>query len=187
MHVSNFTWHQNVWQRKRSCTLGLMRGGSFRPSCRLAPGSPGPLSFRPRLDLDYCFKAKYHPHASWHLADAAFTYRLDSFAASLHSLKISMPQLVQIMAWRRTGAKSLSEPMTLFLTDAYLRHSVSMSKPCLIPIDNSGVDNTKPWLCNSLLNGTTPPLNRNYFNFGDYLFTRRCIPSGIVIPVFLPH
>ena len=34
---------------------------------------------------------------------------------------------VQIMAWRRPGDKSLSKPMLLFFTDAYMRHSASMS------------------------------------------------------------
>ena len=36
--------------------------------------------------------------------------------------------LVQIMAWRRTGDKPLSEPMMTQFNDAYMRHSASMSK-----------------------------------------------------------
>ena len=36
----------------------------------------------------------------------------------------NIPALVQIMAWRRPGPKPLSVPM---ITDAYMRHSVSMS------------------------------------------------------------
>ena len=36
--------------------------------------------------------------------------------------------LVQIMAWRRSGDKPLSEPMMVYLTDAYMRHSASMSR-----------------------------------------------------------
>ena len=39
----------------------------------------------------------------------------------------NIPALVQIMAWRRTGDKSLSEPMMTQLNDAYMRHSASMS------------------------------------------------------------
>ena len=35
--------------------------------------------------------------------------------------------LVQIMAWRRTGNKPLSEPMVILFGDAYLRLSASMS------------------------------------------------------------
>ena len=35
--------------------------------------------------------------------------------------------LVQIMAWRRTGDKPLSEPMMPKFNDAYMRHSASMS------------------------------------------------------------
>ena len=35
--------------------------------------------------------------------------------------------LVQIMAWRLTGDKPLSEPMMAYFTDAYMCHSVSMS------------------------------------------------------------
>ena len=34
--------------------------------------------------------------------------------------------LVQIMAWRRSGDKPLSEPMMVYLNDAYMRHSASM-------------------------------------------------------------
>ena len=32
------------------------------------------------------------------------------------------PALVQIMAWRRTGVKPLSEPMPTQFTDAYMRY-----------------------------------------------------------------
>ena len=41
----------------------------------------------------------------------------------------NIPALVQIMAWRRLGDKPLSEPMTVDskFTDAYMRHSASMS------------------------------------------------------------
>ena len=35
--------------------------------------------------------------------------------------------LVQIMAWRRTGDKPLSEPMMTQFNDAYMRRSASMS------------------------------------------------------------
>ena len=35
--------------------------------------------------------------------------------------------LVQVMAWRRLGDKPLSEPMPTRFTDAYMRHSASMS------------------------------------------------------------
>ena len=31
------------------------------------------------------------------------------------------------MAWRRLGAKPLSEPMLIYLTDAYVRHLASPS------------------------------------------------------------
>ena len=37
------------------------------------------------------------------------------------------PALVQIMAWRLTGNKSLSEPMMAKFTDTYMHHRVSMS------------------------------------------------------------
>ena len=39
----------------------------------------------------------------------------------------NIPALVQIMAWRRPGDKPLSEPMVMLSTDAYMRHSASMS------------------------------------------------------------
>ena len=32
------------------------------------------------------------------------------------------PALVQVMAWRRTGDKPLSEPMMTQFSDAYMRH-----------------------------------------------------------------
>ena len=32
------------------------------------------------------------------------------------------PTLVQVMAWRRTGDKQLSEPMPTQFTNAYMRH-----------------------------------------------------------------
>ena len=34
----------------------------------------------------------------------------------------NIPALVQIMAWRRTGDKPLSEPMLSRFTDAFMRH-----------------------------------------------------------------
>ena len=39
----------------------------------------------------------------------------------------NIPALVQIMAWRRTGDKPLSETMIAQFNDAYMRHSASMS------------------------------------------------------------
>ena len=39
----------------------------------------------------------------------------------------NIPALVQIMAWRRTGDKPLSEPMMTQFNDAYIHHSASMS------------------------------------------------------------
>ena len=39
----------------------------------------------------------------------------------------NIPSLVQIMAWRRPGDKPLSEPNDGQFTDAYMRHSASMS------------------------------------------------------------
>ena len=39
----------------------------------------------------------------------------------------NIPALVQIMAWRRTGDKPLSEPMMTQFNDAYMRHLASMS------------------------------------------------------------
>ena len=37
------------------------------------------------------------------------------------------PALVQIMAWRRSGDKPFSDPMMVKFTDAYMRHSASIS------------------------------------------------------------
>ena len=39
----------------------------------------------------------------------------------------NFPALDQIMACRRPGDKPLSEPMMVYITDAYMRHSASMS------------------------------------------------------------
>ena len=39
----------------------------------------------------------------------------------------NIPALVQLMAWRRTGDKPLSEPMMTKFNDAYMCHSASMS------------------------------------------------------------
>ena len=58
---------------------------------------------------------------------------------TLLSLKISLkfvpkgpirniPALVQVMAWHRPGDKPLSDPMMIKFTDAYMRHSASMSQ-----------------------------------------------------------
>ena len=40
---------------------------------------------------------------------------------------INILALVQIMAWRWSGDKPLSEPMIVKTTDPYMRHSASMS------------------------------------------------------------
>ena len=37
------------------------------------------------------------------------------------------PVLVQVMAWRRTGDKPLSEPMLIQFTDAYMWHYGEMN------------------------------------------------------------
>ena len=39
----------------------------------------------------------------------------------------NIPALVQIMAWRRSGDKQLSEPMMTYAADAYMRHSASIN------------------------------------------------------------
>ena len=38
----------------------------------------------------------------------------------------NIPALAQMMAWRRTGDKPLSEPMMTQFNDAFMRHSASM-------------------------------------------------------------
>ena len=38
------------------------------------------------------------------------------------------PALVQIMAWRQTGDKPLSEPMMAYFTDVFMRHMALMSR-----------------------------------------------------------
>ena len=38
-----------------------------------------------------------------------------------------MPTLIQIMAWRQSGDKPLSDSIMAYFTDAYMRHSASMS------------------------------------------------------------
>ena len=48
--------------------------------------------------------------------------------------------LVQIMAWCRSGNKPLSEPMMVYLTDTYMRHSASMSQPL-----SGWISFTKTW------------------------------------------
>ena len=39
----------------------------------------------------------------------------------------NIPALIQIMAWRQTGDKPLSEPMMAQFNDAYMCHSASMN------------------------------------------------------------
>ena len=39
----------------------------------------------------------------------------------------NMATLVQIMAWRRTSDKPLSEVMMVYFTDVYMRHLAPMS------------------------------------------------------------
>ena len=39
----------------------------------------------------------------------------------------NIPAVVQMMAWRRTGDKALSEAMMALVADAYMRYSASMS------------------------------------------------------------
>ena len=39
----------------------------------------------------------------------------------------NIPALVQIMAWHQTINKALSEPMMVYVANAYMRHSASMS------------------------------------------------------------
>ena len=39
----------------------------------------------------------------------------------------NIPALVQIMSWRQSGDKPMSEPMMTLFADAYTRHSASMS------------------------------------------------------------
>ena len=45
-----------------------------------------------------------------------------------YSLIDNIAALVQVMAWRWTGDKPLSEAVVVCFTDAYVHHSASMSK-----------------------------------------------------------
>ena len=45
----------------------------------------------------------------------------------------NIPALIQIMAWRPSGDKPLSEPMMALFTDTYLRHSAFLEDS--VPID----------------------------------------------------
>ena len=67
----------------------------------------------------------------------AATFADDIFENVLISIKISLnfvpkgpidnkSSLFQVMAWRRTGDKSLPEPTTTHFNDAYMRRPASM-------------------------------------------------------------
>ena len=69
---------------------------------------------------DYTFKCISLNENSWILDNLSVKYVtwdiIDNMAA-----------LVQIMAWRRTGDKPLSEAMLLYCADAYMRHLALVS------------------------------------------------------------
>ena len=88
------------------------------------------------LRLHYHFEAetKLPPFRRRHFQMHFREWKCMNFTSLKISLKCvskfrinNIPTLVQIMVWRRPGDKPLSEPMMALLTDAYMRHSASMS------------------------------------------------------------
>ena len=54
--------------------------------------------------------------------------RKNPFHHAIYCLLDNMFALVQIIAWRRTGGNSLSDPVTTPFTDTYVRNAASMSE-----------------------------------------------------------
>ena len=57
----------------------------------------------------------------------------------------NIPALVQIMSWRRTGDRPLSEPMMTHFSDAYMRHSASSSYQHTRKFSSNLVPHTVNW------------------------------------------
>ena len=85
-------------------------------------------------DVNNCSHLTYHTkaEAKWPPISCIFYENI------WNSIKISLtfvpkipfankPALVQMMAWRLIGDNPLSEPMMTYYTDAWMRHSASMS------------------------------------------------------------
>ena len=81
-------------------------------------------SLRPRQNrrhfADDVFKCNFLNENVWILIKISLKFVLEGLINNI-------PTLVQIMAWRLTGDKPLSEPMMTQFNDAYIRHSASMS------------------------------------------------------------
>ena len=88
------------------------------------------------LQILYCFNTLRPRQNGRHFADDIFKYIFlneNVWIIIKISLKFvpkgpinNIPELVQIMAWRQLGDKPLSEPVVVYITDAYMRHSASM-------------------------------------------------------------
>ena len=95
------------------------------------------LSFLESLSSRYRVNTLRPRHNGRHFQDDIFEciFLNESVRISIKiSLKVvsngainNISALVQIMAWRRSGDKPLSEPMMAWFTDAYMRHSASIS------------------------------------------------------------
>ena len=67
----------------------------------------------------------------------------------------NIPALVQIMAWRRTGDKPLSEPIMTQFNDAYIRHVLGLTFLCSHhvlrrPLNSPNAGDGIFWLCGSI-------------------------------------
>ena len=100
---------------------------AYIPDCfftsHIQPGGPV-NTLRPRQDgchfPDDIFKCIFLNENAWIL----FTISLNFVPKGPIN---NIPSSVQIMAWRRSGNKPFSGPMMALFTDAYVRHSASMS------------------------------------------------------------
>ena len=89
------------------------------------------------ITLWVCFNTLRPRHDGCHFTDNIFKYIIlnENVWISTDILQKFIPKglidntaaLVQIMAWRRSGAMPLFEPMMTWFTDAYKHHSASMS------------------------------------------------------------
>ena len=137
-----------LWKMQFLNNVEILRALRFKSSSAFlnAPQALVPLihSCVPPLLLEWISEAGVRKHmlTYWGWDKIAAIFQM-TYSKPFSSVKISVlikislkfvpqgpvdniPVLVQIMAWRRSGDKPLSEPMMAKFNDSYMRHSASM-------------------------------------------------------------
>ena len=136
--ASIFHWREfSSMQYRKICSLSACyKNNPFTNHCSLFfcrsshISATGSKTFNPMVFADiraFLFEIFLNIHRIYAARNGVVTWEKCALKFVSESPINNKPALVQIMAWHRKGDTPLSEPFMVYFTDAYMRHSASIS------------------------------------------------------------